>query len=484
MTFDLTAVDLVNIIMIASGLGVTTLCIMQIERSPFNADMRRFFYVFLWNVLGYMGTHLARELLDGHGGIAARNAIVAVTFVEFLISGSMAIMLSLMMHYMAHDNELSKGSRAGFVTAFVIHSALLAVSQFTGAYYYFDEYNSYHRGSLYALSNLLPVLTIIYGIILLVRHRDKFEQKTARAFWIYLLAPLGAVLVQIFLPGIQFVMFATVGASINMFGVITSGLMERYEHQRLETARIDTELSMATRIQSDMLPNIFPAFPEREDFDIYASMDPAKEVGGDFYDFFLIDEDHLALVMADVSGKGVPAALFMMASKILIQNFTMMYKAPKAALEATNYQICQRNGEEMFVTVWLGILDLNTGVLTASNAGHEYPFIRSPGGRFELYRDKHGFVVGGMPQARYKEYEVQLEKGSMVFVYTDGVAEATNSGNELFGTDRLLEALNSSDSDDPVSILENVDKSVNAFVKDAPQFDDLTMLCLKYNGKA
>ena len=267
-----------------------------------------------------------------------------------------------------------------------------------------------------------------------------------------------------------------------MFAVITSVLLNRFEKQRMDASRIETELSMATRIQADMLPNIFPAFPERSEFDIFASMSPAKEVGGDFYDFFLIDEDHLGLVIADVSGKGVPAALFMMASKILVQNYAIMKKNPKEALEAANYQICQSRHEEMFVTVWLGILELSTGLLTATNAGHEYPVLKQPGGKFELYKDKHGFVLGGMEGVRYKEYQMKLEKGSVLFVYTDGVAEATDSQNEMFGTDRLLDTLNSISGDDPHEALDSVQKAVNAFVKTAPQFDDLTMLCLKYNG--
>lgn len=243
------------------------------------------------------------------------------------------------------------------------------------------------------------------------------------------------------------------------------------------------ELALATRIQADMLPNIYPAFPDRKEFDVYATMQPAKEVGGDFYDFFLIDNDHLGLVMADVSGKGVPAALFMMISKILVQNFTMTGKSPKEVLESVNSQICKNNREEMFVTVWLGILDIKTGKLTASNAGHEHPAIKKPDGSFELLMDKHGFVIGGMDGMKYKEYEIQMEPGSKLFLYTDGVAEATDAQNTLFGTDRMLEALRSAENEGTTQILKAVDNAVSEFVKDAPQFDDLTMMCLQYNGE-
>ena len=249
-----------------------------------------------------------------------------------------------------------------------------------------------------------------------------------------------------------------------------------------EKERIGTELALATRIQADMLPNIFPAFPERKDFDIYASMTPAKEVGGDFYDFFLIDNLHLGLVMADVSGKGVPAALFMMISKTILQNYAMTGYGPAQVLEKLNEQICKNNREEMFVTVWYGVLNLKTGHLVAANAGHEYPVIRRANGEFELLKDRHGFVIGGMDGVHYKEYDLWLDPGSSLFVYTDGVPEATNAENVLFGMERTVEALNADPARDPKSLLEGVAKAVKDFVGDAPQFDDLTMLGLNFFG--
>ncbi|MCR5010277.1 MAG: SpoIIE family protein phosphatase [Clostridia bacterium] len=250
-----------------------------------------------------------------------------------------------------------------------------------------------------------------------------------------------------------------------------------------EKERIGLELSLATRIQADMLPNVFPAFPDRGEFDIYASMDPAKEVGGDFYDFFFTDDDHLALVIADVSGKGVPAALFMMASKILVKNYCKAGYSPAAVLEAVNEQICSNNREELFVTVWLGIIDLNTGIMTAANAGHEYPMIAGPDGEFTLYKDKHGFVIGGMPGMKYKEYELQMEPGSRLFVYTDGVVESTNLSSDLFGTERTLKVINKARDRSPQGVLKAVDDAIATFVGTADQFDDITMLCFRYFGK-
>ena len=250
-----------------------------------------------------------------------------------------------------------------------------------------------------------------------------------------------------------------------------------------EKERISTELSLATRIQADMLPSTFPPYPDRSEFDIYASMNPAKEVGGDFYDFFLIDHDHLALVMADVSGKGIPAALFMMAAKIMIQNIALTGVRPREILETTNDRICKSNREEMFVTVWLGILDLKTGQLIATNAGHEYPVVTRTEGGFELVKDRHGFVIGGMEGMQYTEYEIKLEPGQELFLYTDGVPEATNAQNELYGTERMMKILNSNPSMDPQALLEEVKADVDRFVGSAPQFDDLTMLCVRFNGK-
>ena len=249
-----------------------------------------------------------------------------------------------------------------------------------------------------------------------------------------------------------------------------------------EKERISTELALATRIQADMLPSIFPPYPDRTEFDIYASMDPAKEVGGDFYDFFLVDDDHLGIVIADVSGKGIPAALFMMGSKILVQNYAMTGMRPADVLEAVNHQICQNNREQMFVTVWLGILEISTGKLTCSNAGHEYPVLKTPDGDFELYRDKHGFIIGGMDGMRYKEYELTLLPGTKLFVYTDGVPEATDADGRLFGTERMVAALNEQQDASPEALLRNVRAHVDAFVGDAEQFDDLTMVCLHYLG--
>ena len=249
-----------------------------------------------------------------------------------------------------------------------------------------------------------------------------------------------------------------------------------------ENERINTELTLASRIQANMLPNVFPPFPGRKELDIYASMDAAKEVGGDFYDFFLIDDDHLCLVMADVSGKGVPAALFMMACKIIIGNYAMLGQTPAQVLETANAAVCATNKDDMFITVWIGFLDLKTGELTAANAGHEYPILRQPDGRWQVVRDRHGLVIGGLPDARYTEYTLRLKPGARLFLYTDGVPEATDPSGRMFGMQRILDVLNADASASPEGVLRNLRSAVDAFVREEEQFDDLTMLCVEYNG--
>ena len=255
--------------------------------------------------------------------------------------------------------------------------------------------------------------------------------------------------------------------------------IDRYTEEILtltgERERVEAELDLAAKIQDDMLPKVFPDRPE---FDMYASMTPAKEVGGDFYDSFFIDEDHLGLVIADVSGKGVPAAMFMMRSTMLVKNYAMTGMSPAEVLNKTNASICENNKNKMFVTVWFGILEISSGKLTAANAGHEYPAVRQPDGSFELLKDKHGYVIGLRKNKIYTEYELQLKKGAALFVYTDGVPEATNGEKELFKTDRMLETLNKEPDASPEKLLENVHTAVNEFVGDAQQFDDLTMLAV------
>ena len=249
-----------------------------------------------------------------------------------------------------------------------------------------------------------------------------------------------------------------------------------------EKERIGAELNVAAKIQADMLPRIFPPYPNTKEFDLFASMTPAKEVGGDFYDFFMVDENHIALVMADVSGKGVPAALFMVIAKTMIKDRTLQGGTPSEILEDVNAQLCEGNEASLFVTVWLAIIDLRTGEGIAANAGHEHPALRHKGGEFHLVEYRHSPAVAVMEGMKFRQHSFQLEPGDTVFVYTDGVPEATDRNNRLFGTDRMLEALNRDSESNPHQILKNVNDGISEFIGDAEQFDDTTMLSFHYKG--
>lgn len=250
-----------------------------------------------------------------------------------------------------------------------------------------------------------------------------------------------------------------------------------------EKERIGAELDVARQIQCSMLPCIFPAFPDRNEIDIFATMNPAKEVGGDFYDFFMVDERHLAIVMADVSGKGVPAALFMVIGKTLIKDHTQPERNLGEVFTKVNNLLCEANSEGLFITAFEGVLDLVTGEFDFVNAGHEMPFVCKAGEKFVPHKIKPGFVLAGMEDMKYRAGSLTLSPGDKIFQYTDGVTEATNANNELYGMERLEKVLNTVKEKDPTEILSAVKTDIDEFVAEAPQFDDITMLCLKYKQK-
>lgn len=251
------------------------------------------------------------------------------------------------------------------------------------------------------------------------------------------------------------------------------------DSQSRKTERLSTELSLASDIQSNMLPNIFPAFPEKDNFDIYAINSPAKEVGGDFYDFFLIDKTHLAIIMADVSGKGVPAALFMVIAKTLIKDHTQLGLSPAEVFTRVNNLLCEGNEAGLFVTAWMGTIDLNTNVLTYVNAGHNPPLYRHKG-KYQYLQCKPGFVLAGMEDLKYKQYELNIEVGDSIFLYTDGVTESTDINGEQYGESRLLNLINEKSSLPPKQRIEAIRDELAKFAKGAEQFDDVTMLCIDY----
>ena len=337
-----------------------------------------------------------------------------------------------------------------------------------------DTQGVFHMEPLYRLVDLYMVIIAPLTLVLINRSKVTTRQKYVAVSFIAI------PIVHYFLTGGAHG-YATQYGSTLISAILIYNVL--FSDRSMQLASTRSELNTAGKIQEAMLPNIFPPFPERKEFDIYALMEPAKEVGGDFYDFFLLDDDHLGIVMADVSGKGVPGALFMMISKVILQNCARFDRSPAKILSNMNKTISSNNQEQMFVTVWFGILEISTGKIIASNAGHEYPIIMKSGNRYELLKDTHSFVVGALAETQYKEYEIKLEKGDKLFLYTDGIPEAIDGSKQQFGIDRLIRALNETRDFDVSDTLEHIKESVTGFVGNAEQFDDLTMLCMEYHGE-
>ena len=487
-----------SIIMTAGGVAVCSVCFLQIGFSHFTRHQKRLFRWFFASIFVFLISILAWDI--HHYLEYEESDVITLKILSLMQYLSPGFMTFLMAHIIISVIEVKNRKRLISILLRVllgIHIVLITVTQFTDLLYQYTVYKEsfeyegemltvvyieYERSLLFFLTYLAPFLMLGISAIMLSATRKQLGGKLKAALWICILGPVAGALLQLFIEGIYFISITTVIAIVYLFNVLNRSLAEENLRQKMEASRLESELNTAAKIQSDMLPSSFPAFPDIKEFDIYASMKPAKEVGGDFYDFFLIDEDHLGLVIADVSDKGIPAALFMMTSMTAIRNNAKLWKTPARALEEANNEICRSNGEDMFVTVWLGILDIKTGVLTSANAGHEHPALKTADGSFELLRYDHDIYIGYMDQISYTERETRLGKGAKIFLYTDGVTEATDTKNELFGFDRLTEALRRCESEDPQEIISSVNKAVKSFVGEAPQFDDLTMMCLCYNG--
>ena len=265
-------------------------------------------------------------------------------------------------------------------------------------------------------------------------------------------------------------------------GIMETDMVRHMKDLEIATAereRMGTELSFARTIQVNSIPCEFPAFPDRDEFDIYGSMKPAYEVGGDFFNFYFVDDSHIALVIGDISGKGIPASLFMMVVNIMIGDRTGMGGTPAEILTFVNEHICEHNDADMFSTIWLGIVDLRTGNVTATNAGHEELTISHGGGDYEIYKTPHDLAVGVISGTKYRDYEFHLDPGDKIFLYTDGLTEATRGDETMLTMKGALEVMSRYKDCSPEETIKGVYKSVNEFVEGAPQFDDLTMLCFE-----
>ncbi len=415
---------------------------------------------------------IAQMCIDGIAQFSMLNRVICI----FVFSGE-TIFTFFFWLYITYVLKID--NKAMDVMSFIASALLIVftflpfVNFFYPLYFTIDNKGVYHRlTDTWWICRIFIVLVVIFVIISLFMSKEK--KRTKIIIVVFMSFPILAIGAGGYTYGVSILYSAMMVSLVLIYALL-------FSDNEKSLYSTNKELGIATNIQKHMLPSIFPPYPDRKEFDIYALMNPAKEVGGDFYDFFLIDDTHLCLVMADVSDKGVPAALFMMASKIMVQNYAMMGYSPKQVLTHVNRQICQNNQDEMFVTIWIGILDLKTGILTASNGGHEKPIIKKPNGDFEILNDKHNLVVGFMKEAKYSEYEVKLESGSKLFIYTDGIPECRNKTGQ-FGMNRALEQLNKYKHKSPEFICKNMLDDVVDYMGSYDQFDDITMLCLEYRG--
>lgn len=352
---------------------------------------------------------------------------------------------------------------------------LCIVNIFTGIFFRIDENGYYARGPYYVVFMAFIYVVGVASFALIIRQRKSLSMRQIIVLMIYIFTPLPSIIMSTFMYGVSsnFVM--------SMIDMLIMYVILNIEQGR-QKLEMENDLATASSIQQGVLPSTFPLFPERKEFDIHASMDPAKEVGGDFYDVFLTDQDHLALVVGDVAGKGIPAALFMLLARTLIKNRAQMGGTPAEIIRDVNVQLFEENKAKMFVTIWMAIVELSTGHVVEVNAGHECPAVKRNGGCFELIKSKHDFVVGGRKKTQFHDVQHDLAPGEAIFMYSDGVPEATDSDNRMYGTDRMIAALNDNSENTPEVLLKHIRESLDAFVGEADQFDDLTMMAFVYKG--
>ena len=400
-------------------------------------------------VIGFSSVFFTEERLAAYQWGAGRTACFVFCLLSKLIDLAMIFLFYLYVREtLGFEGKLAKFTDILIPILLIVQTLVMLGNIITPVTFCIDAAGMYRDTAIFLIEEVFLAVASVLTTVLIFMSHNPFNQKAA-------------ALTFIFLPLIEYAMLGTSFGEASQYGIVL--LQPAYTRYHVELGEISS------------YP---PGYKENAGIFCHNN----QEVGGDFYDFFMIDDDHLAIVIADVSGKGVPAALFMMSSKILINDHALMGGTPAEILGRVNKQVYANNKAHMFVTVWLGILEISTGKLTTASAGHEYPMINT-NGKYEILKDKHGLAIGAMDIAKYKNTEIQLKKGDSIFVYTDGVAEATDANNELFGTDRTVDALNAiPEGASQKEVLAGVRVAVDAFVKEAPQFDDLTMVGLKYNG--
>ncbi len=409
------------------------------------------------------------------------NRIVNVLY--YLCGLALPYLFWLFVHSMLRLNQqFVRRTNRLFQIVLIPFSLLCLANLFVPIYFSVDEQGVYRRQPTFPISYGYSLIMIIIVLVGMVRSHAPRRQ-------------LCVVATFIAIPALNaFLTFGTFGISTQYIATLISILLiysVLFAEQSKMLTATETELGMAAAIQTNMLPNSFPAFPSRDEFEIYATMEPAKEVGGDFYDFFMVDEDHLAMVVADVSGKGVPAALFSMIAKTMLKMKAQEKLSPEETFAEVNASLCENNEEEMFVTVWLGVLELSTGELTYADAGHERLLLYQ-NGTWSVLPKAGGIALAALsPEelalvsdaAKCHNRTIRLRPGDAIFQYTDGVTEAVRADQSFFGEKRLLAAANSAPSAKPKELLPHIRGCIDAFVQGAEQNDDITMLALRLNAQ-
>ena len=459
----------VDIFGMITGCVIFVSCLIDVAKMRVNYKI----YMYLLNVV-FLGlfTDAGAWLMDGIPSLRPLNMIdntlyylctpIAAAFFYLFITTQLKLGEKTL-------NTMRKVLRIGLAVTVV---AILVNIPF-GYLFTVGEDGVYRREALAHVPNIYGYVTMIAALILINRERKQLERYKIVTLTIYALLPVAVSLFTTAVYGLS------IGYAVTMCIMLLMYCIINVSQGRAQAAN-ERDMQVASAIQNGMMPRIFPPFPERKEFDIYAYMDPAKEVGGDYYDFFFTDEDHIALVIADVSGKGVPAALFMMITKALIKNRMQGGDSPAEALYKINNQLLNGTSDHgMFVTVWMAKLEISSGKGVSVNAGHEHPAICRKNGKFELVEYQHSPAVCLIEDMEFEEREFRLDKGDMLFVYTDGVPEAMNNRRQMFDTERMLEALNRSSDGMPKDCIENVKEAIAEYIGDAEQFDDTTMLCFK-----
>ena len=448
-------------------------CLFDAQKN--GTDLKYFFYLLNVSFLGLF-TDACAWLVDGVPGLRVANIIdntlnfacapIQAYFFWLYVSAFLNLEKE---RYLILDRIMHIGLSAALVAR--------TLNLFFGQYFTISPDGIYSRSSLYPLSMVYIFFALITVVVVIIKERKHLKPYQMAVFGIYTVAPFIAGVFTVFVYGLSISAGVVVLVLLLMYCMLNIS-------QSTEKAIADRDLKVASAIQENMLPKTFPFLPDRKEFDIYATMTPAKEVGGDFYDFFMIDDDHIALVMADVSGKGIPAALFMMASKTMIKNFAVADKtySPAHILTQVNNQLCEGNDLDLFVTVWFAIVSLSTGDGLASNAGHEHPMLQKNGGLFEAVKYKHSPALAIAEGLQFTEHPFHLEPGDCIFIYTDGLTEANNKSTELFGEERIIDSLNKKPTAMPQDLFVNVNEDIKEFVGKTKQFDDITMLAFRYFG--